>query len=266
MDAGDALRLMREKLGLTLRDVEAASMRLAQIHGNPDMGIAISRISDIETKGLLPSIFRLYSFAVIYRTSIQEMMALFGLDVNQISSDSSVISPSRTHKTNILDLVGSVRMPIQIDPAFNPASTTNFGRMIVRWGSVPMTFLQQFENTDFTYGYVGTEDFTMYPLLLPGSFVQIDEAMRKVGEKIWRSEYERPIYFVQTRDGFTCSWCEQEGQNMVLLPHPLSPVKIRTLRHDRDVEIIGQVVAVAMRLDWSPEENGAASKLLSKSS
>ena len=43
----------------------------------------------------------------------------------------------------------------------------------------------------------------MYPLLGPGSFVQINDKDRKVETARWRNEYERPIYFVELHDGYS---------------------------------------------------------------
>ena len=56
----------------------------------------------------------------------------------------------------------------------------------------------------------------MFPILPPGSFIQVDEARNKVVEGAWRSEYERPIYFVETRDGHTCSWCSMRREEIIL--------------------------------------------------
>ena len=78
--------------------------------------------------------------------------------------------------------------------------------------------------------------------------MQVDEAKNKVIEGIWRSESERPIYFIETRDGFVCSWCHVSRDGIVLQSHPLSPVAVRTLKHPQEAEVIGQVVGVAMRL------------------
>jgi len=79
----------------------------------------------------------------------------------------------------------------------------------------------------------------------------VDETKNKVVEGLWRCEYERPIYFVETRDGYTCSWCSMRRDDVVLQPHPLSPVPVRVLRHPQEAEIIGQVVGVAMKLtEW----------------
>jgi len=72
---------------------------------------------------------------------------------------------------------------------------------VEQWGLVPLSYLAQFAHSDFTYGYIGTQDFTMYPILPPGSFIQIDEEKNKVAEGSWRSEYERPSIFVEIATG-----------------------------------------------------------------
>ena len=66
---------------------------------------------------------------------------------------------SPTHSTGL----SSVQVPVRMDPAFDERRTTNLGRMVEQWGLVPFAYLAQFANSDFTYGYVGTQDFTMYP-------------------------------------------------------------------------------------------------------
>ena len=66
-------------------------------------------------------------------------------------------------------------MPIRMDPGFDEQRTINLGRMVEQWGLVPLSYLAQFAHSDFTYGYIGHQDFTMYPILPPGSFIQVDE-------------------------------------------------------------------------------------------
>ena len=259
---GQQLRLLRERLGLTMRDVEIASAALAAQHGNEDFSLPPSRLSDIETKGITPSIFRLYSLAVIYRCDLSQILVWYGIDLDDIAADLKVISPPRSHKTETLQSTTQVRIPIRMDPGFDPSRTANLGRMVEQWGLVPLSYLQQFSHGSFTYGYIGTEDFTMYPLLPPGSFIQIDESKNKVVQGVWRSEYERPIYFIETRAGYTCCWCNMKGtDNIVLQPHPLSPLQIKVLRHPQDAEVIGQVVGVAMRLgEWRAVEPASEPK------
>ena len=45
-------------LGLTLRDVEAASESLATRYGSSDFAIPLSRLSEMETKSIVPTVFR----------------------------------------------------------------------------------------------------------------------------------------------------------------------------------------------------------------
>jgi hypothetical protein len=245
-----------------MRDVELASGAIAGKHGNEDYSVPLSRLSDIETKGVVPSIYRLYSLAVIYRCDLNQVLAWYGIDLNEVAADFKVISPPKSHKTDTLQASTQVRIPVRMDPGFDPRRTSNLGRMVEQWGLVPLSYLEQFAQSTFTYGYIGTDDFTMYPLLPPGSFVQIDEAKNKVVQGIWRSEYERPIYFVETRSGHTCCWCTMKGtEQIVLQPHPLSPLPIRMLRHPQEAEVIGQVVGVAMRLgEWRAVEPGQEPK------
>lgn len=247
MDPGQQLRLLRERLGLTIRDVEAASSRLATRHRNPEYAISISRLSDFETKRILPNIYKLYTLSIIYRTAFSELLELYGVDLAQTMQDTGAAALPQSHLIAPIE-GGNARIPVRLDPALDLRKTTNIGRMIQSWGILPLAHLSALLDTNYTFGYIGTEDLTMYPLLLPGSFVQVDEARNRVEEKMWRSEYERPIYFVESREGFTCCWCSVKGDRIILQPHPLSPAQPRIARYPQEAEVIGQVVGVAMRL------------------
>ena len=228
LSPGQRLRALREEFGYTIRDVEAASIKIAARRQTDDYAIALSRLSDIETKGVIPSIYRLYTLATIYRRDIRELMSWYGVDLNEMASDLDVVDPPKSHVAESLAPATMMEMPVRMDPGFDEHRTCNLGRLIERWGTVPVAFLRTFTKTEFTYAYVGNEDFTMYPILPPGSFLQIDESKNEVVNGAWRSEYERPIYLVETREGYTCSWCALKHQELVLQSHPLSPVPIRS--------------------------------------
>jgi transcriptional regulator with XRE-family HTH domain len=251
LNGGQRLRALRENLGYRMRDVELASNQIAQRFQSDEFAIPPSRLSDIETKGIIPSIFRLYSFAAIYRREYRELLSFYGLELNGISADINFGHPPKSHVSEALANVKQERIPTRLDPGFSLQKTTDLRRAIEQWGSVPMAYLELLSDDRYTYGYIGSEDFTMYPLLPPGSFVQVDEARNKVGEGVWRSEFERPIYFVEMRDGYTCCWCAVKRDSIVLQPHPLSPVGVRILKYPQEAEVLGQVIGVAMHLgDW----------------
>lgn len=256
LSAGKKLRELREHMGLTLRDVELSSTSLAESRGIEEFVINPSRLSDIETKGVIPSIYRLYVLSVIYRADFTELLRLYGVDLSFTAADYAICSPGKTHRIEMTDTRGNVQVPIRLDPGFDVKRSTDLGRMIEDWGPVPMQYLQELSKKKYIYAYVGMEDLTMYPLLLPGSFVQVDEDRSRVEEKKWRSELERPIYFVETREGHVCCWCSVRRGEIILQSHPLSPVPARILKHPQDAEVVGQVVGVAMRLGESsaPDE------------
>ena len=222
-------------------------------------------MSDIETKGLVPSIFRLYSLSIIYRCDLREILAWYGIDLSLSAADLNLSLPPKSHVEESLRSTSTVAIPTRLDPAFDPRRTANLSRMVEQWGLVPLAYLANLSNDKYMYGYVGSEDFTMYPLLPPGTFLQVDESRNKIEQGMWRSELERPIYFVETRDGYTCCWCSLKGEQIVLQPHPLSPVPVKMLRHPQEAEVIGQVVGIALKLgEWLPVESLPATKPESK--
>jgi len=251
---GKKLRQLREQLGLTVRDVEASSSCLANKRGNRAYSIPLSRLSDIENKQVVPSIYRMYSFAVIYRRDIREIFGWYGIDFNDLASDLASASVPKTHPIHTASYASMARVPIVDEKAFDFSRNCILGRIIHDWGIIPLEFLAKFADVNFSYAYIGTEDRTMYPILPPGTFVQIDETKDKIVAATWRSEYERPIYFIETREGFRCGWCRLQGTQLMLQPHPLSPEPARIYRYPQEADVVGQVVGVAMKLKTRDDE------------
>jgi transcriptional regulator with XRE-family HTH domain len=253
---GEQLRALRERLGYTLRDVEAASNKIAEKYNRPEFALSLSRLSDLETKAIVPSIHKFYSLAVIYGEDVRDLMAIYGVQVDNAADDVSLVNKQKTQLVRTPNFSRQLMAPTRIDPAFDLNTTTTLGRMVMKWGVVPVSYLHRFTDRRFTYAFVGLVDRTMYPMILPGSFVQVDESKRRVEEGNWPSEYERPIYLVETREGYICSWCDRSGPLLTLIPHPLSRQKARTLRIGMEVEIVGQVVGIAMRLEYGAASAG----------
>src|SRR4051794_18054641 len=140
LTAGLKLRGLRERLGLTMREVESASVRIAEKHGNDEFTVSPSRLSDIETKGLVPSIFRLYSLAIIYRSDLREILAWYGVDVSSCAEDLGLNLPPKSHVEETLRGTPKVAIPTRLDPSFDLRRTANLSRMIEQWGPVPLAY------------------------------------------------------------------------------------------------------------------------------
>lgn len=115
---------------------------------------------------------------------------------------------------------------------------------------VPEPALDRIELCDF----VGIT-FTLYPIIRPGSLVQIDSSERKISPAPWKTDFDRPIYFTELRDGYVCSWCEIARGRLMVIPHSHAHREVRIFDHPAEAEIVGRVTGVAMRIvgDRSPE-------------
>ncbi len=247
---GLKLKRVRECLRLKFRDVEVASILIANRHRNDEFILQLSRLSDIENKGTIPSIFRLYSICTIYRLDLSEVLAWYGVQTGHQAADAAMIGVHATHLIGFnADLNAEVQLPVKLDPGFDPKQTSFLTRLIERWGKLPFALLSNLDVKEHSYGFIGSDDWSMYPLLQPGSLVLIDTSERKVVNSGWANEFERPIYFLEHRNGFACIWCTLTEGQIVLQPHPASMCSPEVYRFPEEIDVIGQVTGVAMRLD-----------------
>jgi transcriptional regulator with XRE-family HTH domain len=255
--AGDQLRKLRIRLGITTRDVENLSQRIAEEEKNPEFQISNAWLTQLENSDSVPSIFKLYSLATIYHVKFTDLLLHFGVDLQKTGHHQLIAPLPNTHLTTleVYDVEKTVSFPVRFDRSFDLDNTNLLTRMVEIWGEIPIVLLQHLDLRHSLYGYIGLQDFTLYPLVRPGSFVQVDQRVRKIQPQRWRTEFDRPIYFVELRDGYACSWCELQDGHLLLLPHPLSPCSVRRLDYGKEAEIIGQVTAVAMRLVDMPESS-----------
>jgi len=249
------MKELRSKLGITTREVAEFSQRIAEAEGNPEFQISNAWLTQVENSDSVPSIYKLYTLSSIYRIKFTDLLRLYGVDLQKLSQHQLAAPLPNTHLATleVYDEERTVSFPVRFDRSFDLDSTNLLSRMVELWGEVPIALIQHLDIRHSQYGYIGLQDFTLHPLLRPGSFVQIDPRVRKVQPLRWRTEFDRPIYFVELRDGYACSWCDLLDGQLLLLPHPLSPCSVRRLNYGADAEIIGQVTGVAMRLTDAPE-------------
>jgi transcriptional regulator with XRE-family HTH domain len=252
-EAGQKLKRVRERLRLKFRDVEEASARIAERHHNEEFSIALSRLADIENKGTMPSFYRLYSLCAIYRLELTEVISWYGVSVADLPGDADVVQHDRTHPVNFKPEDGEVQVPIALDPGLDLSRTVFLSRLIQRWGKLPLMLLNNLDLKSLRYGLIGTEDWSMYPIIPPGSLVVIDEGKRRVANSGWTSEFDRPIYFLEHRDGYLCGWCTLRDGNIIVQHHPASFCDPESYAYPLEIEVIGQVTQVAMTLGQSPE-------------
>src|ERR1700693_1143592 len=94
--AGMKLKQLREQCGLTLREVEARSRRLAKRKLNQDFFISRGWLNNIENGSHKLSFFKLYALGAIYRVHWSNMLGFFGCNLSDFDRDQAMFAPSKT--------------------------------------------------------------------------------------------------------------------------------------------------------------------------
>jgi len=248
--AGEFLKKVRSRLQLGVREVQQASAVIASDQGNPSYYIAASRLTQIENNRSIPGVFKLFSLCAIYGLDFYDLLRRYGVDADKARSYGDRFFPEVTRPAlaEVHGLEDKVPVPIRLDPSFSWETTQLVNRVVALWGAVPAAFLAQCNPHRQTYAYIGLADMTMYPLIRPGSFIMIDPERRRVTKEAWKDEFQRPIYFIELRNGYRCGWCQVDGSRLVLISHPHSGEPVRSFSLAFDADIVGQVVGVAVRL------------------
>jgi transcriptional regulator with XRE-family HTH domain len=246
--AADKLKQARKRLKLTYRDVEQASLQIAERRSSDEYAIALSRLADIENKGTVPTIFRLYSLCAIYRLDFDEVLRWYGVPKRELASESVTVRLAQTHSVN-MDSHPNFIVPRAFETQLPLDKTTFLSRMIEHWGLLPFNVLQGIDLRRHRYAWIGLEDWSMYPILPPGSLIVLDEGRKKIAAGGWSNEFDRPIYFLEHRDGYVCGWCTLQGGQIVIQPHPSSQQPPTYFPFPGEIELVGQVTAVAIVLD-----------------
>lgn len=262
--AGQRLRAKRERLHLSIRRVEEISQQIAEETNDPAFYVSHNWVSDLENGKSKPRLTKFQTLSLIYECDINEILSLFGLNISDLGKERGLIALPHTHLSGLtLARAEPIVAPsLKLSEKLPLERTTLVHRMLQGLGEMPLFLLQQAGLRDVLYGYVGTEDYTLDPLIRPGAFVQIDPRQNKVTKGVWPSEHDRPVYFVELRDNrYACSWCALEGSRLLLVPSPKSQVPIRNLRYPQDAEIVGRVTGVAMRIaELQPDTSGEFSQ------
>jgi transcriptional regulator with XRE-family HTH domain len=237
---GIRLRAIRQHWQLSLREVEERSFRFAQERGNKSYQISASWLDRLEREQHELTVSKLIALADIYNVTTEHLLSAMypatsqpGL-LRQLSSPNATIllteGPLEEQAKYLLPDVSTV------DPA--PDDTT----LLSTESSNPVA--------PYRRGIIGKRDLTLDPMIPSGSLVQINTQKRAISSrKDWKHEFQRPIYFLLTRDSYVCGWCELDKNSdwLTLVPHPLSPAPSRRWRYRKEIENLGRVTVVAIR-------------------
>jgi hypothetical protein len=123
----------------------------------------------------------------------------------------------------------------------NPATATH--RLLTVWSDVPLLLMLDVDWERGPLVLVGLSDRMMWPLLPPGSLLQLDPKVRTVENGSW-TEFERPIYLVECRGRFHVCHAQRRGDILRLISHLESPAPPSISVPVKEARIRGQVTPI----------------------
>lgn len=237
---GRNLRIVRERLGLTLQEVALRTRQVAQARQVAKGHISASWLRRVEQDPRRElSAIRLIVLLETYGLSLEDLL---GVDAKNGDSEEEVefltINSERTNLVPLGPLETNARLilPDETHNVIPPVSTE-----IVRSGRPqrPGRFIR---------AVVGKSQNYLHPIVPAGSLVLVDTHRRSLNLRYEGDiEIHRPMFLLELHEGSICCWCELIGKDhtrLVILPHPCAGMKVMELRLDRDVSVRGRIVAV----------------------
>lgn len=240
---GFRLRAIRRQWQLSLREVEERSMRVAHERGSQSYQVSASWLDRLEREEHELSVNKLIALADIYHVPTEQLLR------SMYPANAQPLLPKQHPGPNAtlsltegaLEAQATYWLPDTLDTNQPPDETT-------------LLPVEKRYPVPYKRGIVGKRDLTLDPMIPPGSILQIDTRKRAISrDKDWTHEFQRPIYFFLTRDGYACGWCELDKNSewLTLIPHPLSGESYRRWRYRKEIESIGRVIGAVIRFPES---------------
>lgn len=247
---GKILRSFRQIWGLSIRDVEAKSSLIAERWGDKAYFIDSSYFNKIET-GQQPilnvSMGKAISMMEILSKGSGTLLKLCRPPRGHILVEDFLGGPERTQTVGegrlaegFSQLISAADLSAQI-----PQNTTLKGLPDIYDIHVPHPFQ---DRQRYLRVIVGKSDLCLYPYVLPGTLLIVDREYRKIPtDREFDNEFQRPIFLVDTHDGYFCCWCElvKDTDMVRIVQFPTGklpfPSLHRPLKLGEQIEIVGAV-------------------------
>jgi len=227
---GQQLKSLREQRGLSVRDVEEASRRIADAKGDERCRISNGRLVQLEKSESVPNPHHLFTLCATYRVGVFEILRLYGIDAAELAEYEAIANPQLTQLLSLTSTAADFTAP----------ATTKLAPELGAKLPLKLASERNHDGSNIHYAQLGQDDFTMYPLIRPGSIVVIDTTQKKVETALWKNDFERPIYCVELRDRLTCGWCVRRNNKLLIVAYRSSSFQ-EVL--PQDALIIGRIVA-----------------------
>jgi len=249
MEPGKWIRALREERMVKPSDVERVTRSIADSKRNADFYVSHSTLADIEA-GSIPSIHKLFSLSICLRVPLHEVLLPYGINLEEDQAYQAEPSSEALTLQAAPGRLPAFRFQLNFDTNFSTEETTLLRLQPQSLENLPRFFQARTDPVRFRYAVIGSKDDGMADLLPPRSLVEIDTAQNTVQVFAWRTLRDRPFYLVWHNGGHTCRWCQVDGRELTLLPHPLSRQPVRRFKMPGEATVVGRVTNA-----WLPFES-----------
>ena len=123
----------------------------------------------------------------------------------------------------------------------DPASATR--RLLSAWSDIPILLMLDIDWDRGPLVLIGLSDRMMWPLLPPGSLLQLNPKARTIAEGSW-SEFERPIYLIEVKGKFFCCHAQRRRETLRLISHAESPAPPAISVPFKEARVRGQLTPI----------------------
>ena len=131
-------------------------------------------------------------------------------------------------------------------------------RLLTAWADIPLLSMLE---TDWERGplvLIGLNDYMMWPLLPPGTLLQLNPKARTIAAGAW-PEFERPVYLIEYKGKFYCCHAQRKGQIIILISHAESPSRPTVTIPFKEAKVRGQLTPIFRPLATRRSAAGRAS-------
>jgi transcriptional regulator with XRE-family HTH domain len=242
------LQQARTQMNLSLRETAGMTRRIAEMFGNPHYGISASSLYDYEQSVDSPRDFRkIVSLCSIYGLPFQFFLQSLGM---ANTDDPAEPMPDHLLPRNTPSAISQEQQNEQAESGF-------LEHLLKQLEGIPL-FLRDSLNTlsasaklrldDFYW--IGGERTPLHPYLRNALIAIVNRRRKTAFHYASKAFWQQPIYLILKRDGEYLAAC-CGGENGSLVVHPYGPDFHPPIvfRNHQDAEVIGQIVAVARKMN-----------------
>lgn len=247
---GGLLRRARGKMALSFREASVLSRKIADTLGDERYFAAPGTLSDYEARDTPPRhIHKVLALCLLYGVQFSSFLNAAGINGDELGKNAM---PAK--------LLAAPEREDSLDAMRSTESLTNnptVDSLVARFGGLPLFLrgslkdisgISQLSLRDFFWA--GEESNILHPYLEGGLLLIVNRHKKKAIHSRSMPLWRQPLYVLNTRDGrYICACCSLEHGVLVVRPYSADFQRAEQFRNRQDAEVIGQVVAIARRLN-----------------